>query len=731
MKNGFKKCNLILSTVLFSLTTLLYAGIPVLTFNPQTPTTLNISPSMTRNVIYTITNQSNKAHTFVLKTLPAGITQVTTAGNCPNPIALGAHQSCALNLLVVGALLQENVTGGPVACEKGSSLQCYDPCSNALNITRNTARFSVSGQVSGLVGTVELNQGDDFITISTNGPFTFPTFLFDGQNYEVTVQSEPANQSCTPVINSDGTINGANVTNVQVNCMTSDFSIGGTVNGLTGGTLVLQNNGGDNRSITVNGAFTFATLLPQGAPYFVSVLTQPAGQTCSLAARSGTVGNANVNNIVVTCSPAPAAQTVGGTVAGFVAGPLVLQNNFGDNLSIVGNGPFTFATPVADGASYFISVLTQPPLQNCILTNVFGTISGAPVNNIGVTCVSPPQTTITSSVNNLALSVNNTALDPTLTGTPRTITITNTGGNPTQNLEVRRGVFPMGTDLIHNCPAILNAAATCTITIIPGANASSACNSSAAAPFPAFVSVHADNASYVSIEVLVLTYGCIYQQGYIYSVDDTTPASGNIGGKVVALVDQAARGPGGIIWSSNALGNYDGGASIYGINEFSTTANPSPSSGQEGAQVSCNGKIDGKCNSNNIIIYYTNRGVLPNNYAAGLCSTYNSGDALLNWYLPSYCEQGPTTFGAPFDCPSNTANIVMNVPQLISEQTNQSSSCLIGHDCLGGSYWSSTQSGFSPFDQAWYENFKIGTGGSTQFTTSKGFTQGVRCTRIF
>ena len=41
------------------------------------------------------------------------------------------------------------------------------------------------------------------------------------------------------------------------------YSVGGTVSGLSG-TVVLQDNGGDNLSVTANGSFTFATALPAG-----------------------------------------------------------------------------------------------------------------------------------------------------------------------------------------------------------------------------------------------------------------------------------------------------------------------------------------------------------------------------------------------------------------------------------------------------------------------------------
>ena len=44
---------------------------------------------------------------------------------------------------------------------------------------------------------------------------------------------------------------------------TATYSVGGTVSGLSG-TVVLQDNGGDDLSVTANGPFTFATKLADG-----------------------------------------------------------------------------------------------------------------------------------------------------------------------------------------------------------------------------------------------------------------------------------------------------------------------------------------------------------------------------------------------------------------------------------------------------------------------------------
>ena len=95
---------------------------------------------------------------------------------------------------------------------------------------------------------------------------------------------------------------------------------------------MLQDNGGDNLSVSANGPFTFATALAGGAAYSVTVKTNPAGQSCTVSNGSGSVGSANVTSVAVSCSSA-ASFTVGGTVSG-LSGTVVLQDNGGDNLSV-------------------------------------------------------------------------------------------------------------------------------------------------------------------------------------------------------------------------------------------------------------------------------------------------------------------------------------------------------------------------------------------------------------
>jgi hypothetical protein len=90
---------------------------------------------------------------------------------------------------------------------------------------------------------------------------------------------------------------------------TPTYSVGGAVSGLSG-TVVLQDNGGDSLSVAATGPFTFATKLAGGAAYAVTVLTQPAGQTCAVTGGTGTVGAANVTNVGVTCAASGGSGTL-------------------------------------------------------------------------------------------------------------------------------------------------------------------------------------------------------------------------------------------------------------------------------------------------------------------------------------------------------------------------------------------------------------------------------------
>ena len=254
--------------------------------------------------------------------------------------------------------------------------------------------YLIGGTVSGLLGSgLSLqNKENDILPISGNGEFVFSTPLPNGSFYDVTVKAQPFGPSQTcEVADGSGTLSGADVTDVVVTCATNSYTVGGTVSGLNGTGLTLQNNGGDNLLIGADGAFQFSSEISSGELYAVTVLTQPSNlsQTCSVSSGSGTVSNANISNIQVTC--VTNSYTVGGTVTGLLSSGLILQLN-GDELEgVTSDGAYTFDTQLEDGSAYQVLILTAPtdPGMQCTVSNGSGALSGENVTDVGVECVIP------------------------------------------------------------------------------------------------------------------------------------------------------------------------------------------------------------------------------------------------------------------------------------------------------------------------------------------------------
>jgi hypothetical protein len=462
----------------------------------------------------------------------------------------------------------------------------------------------------------------------------------------------------------------------------------------------------------------------------------------------------------LTATPSPTAspttvptRSVGGSTSGLV-GQVTLQNNGGDTLTVSANGSFTFSIPLAEGATYNVSILTQPATQTCTVSNGSGTVGSSNVTNVSVSC-STNTTTLSTSVSTLALSV--TGLTQFgVNGTPssglaRVVTVTNTGALTATNLSVILPTLPSGSSSSTTCGSTLTPSASCTITITPGATATSDGTNPCTgltAPVPGEITVSADNATTTTVGVVVLGYGCIYQGGYVFALDDTTPNTSSVGGKVAAISDQAPAFPNGVVWGSN------GGSSVNvsfdlipGISETSTTVSGSPSYTDFSAWfsttytnlnpftsasfASCAGSFDGSCNTANIVTFYSQfitnftggggpftASAGPTSlsfYAAGLCSQTIAG--LTDWYLPAICEMGYGSGTAPCG--------TMGSPGSQNIQGNLVGSLGLN---LTGSFWSSTEFSFAPTTNAHVQVFDVGSG-SAQGVVNKSNLLGVRCVR--
>lgn len=167
----------------------------------------------------------------------------------------------------------------------------------------------------------------------------------------------------------------------------STYTVSASVAGLAGSGLVLQLNSGSDLPVSANGSGTFSGTFKKGTAYAVTVLTKPMNpsQTCTVAAPTGTIDNANVT-VNLTCVTDTFALRV--AVAGAAGTGVTLQLNGGDNLSATTTGTYAFMTRLQQGANYAVNVLTQPvnPFQECTVTGPTGAMAAADLTLV-VTCL--------------------------------------------------------------------------------------------------------------------------------------------------------------------------------------------------------------------------------------------------------------------------------------------------------------------------------------------------------
>jgi Tol biopolymer transport system component len=140
-------------------------------------------------------------------------------------------------------------------------------------------------------------------------------------------------------------------------------------------------------TITQSGqTVAFTTLLAEGSAYAV---TQAGGpRSCALSGNgSGTVGGANVL-VTAQCGVAASGSVLSGEWRAPVGTALSLRVNGGGDLPLVmgpGSGsnryhaaPFSFATPLADGSAYAVTLAAAPADQACsVYRGATGTVPAA------------------------------------------------------------------------------------------------------------------------------------------------------------------------------------------------------------------------------------------------------------------------------------------------------------------------------------------------------------------
>ena len=167
----------------------------------------------------------------------------------------------------------------------------------------------LAGTVSGLnrTGLVLQNNGaHDLAIVAGSVGFQFPDLIGNDTDYEVTVKlPQPAGEVCT-VLNGKGRTGLYSPNNIVISCVPITHQLGGTFSGLTGIGLTLA-NGSDVVTLdpqASSNVFVFPKQVADGAPYGVTVLQQPFGQSCTVSRGVGTMGTADIVDaagVLVSC----------------------------------------------------------------------------------------------------------------------------------------------------------------------------------------------------------------------------------------------------------------------------------------------------------------------------------------------------------------------------------------------------------------------------------------------
>tara|TARA_R100000306_G_scaffold62558_1_gene73312 strand:+ start:16003 stop:18885 length:2883 start_codon:yes stop_codon:yes gene_type:complete len=307
--------------------------------------------------------------------------QSLTLASGDEAISINANGSFAFTTKLAFAtayevtVLNQNPARLECSVENGAGSIPFSRDSNVINDIRVLClpipQFRISGVASGLpsgetitLSNIDSDLGSALISITTNGAYSFAE-LFTG-NYQLSVLGAPSGLSCvlsTSAGNPDplGVIADIACTGATLSGVISGLDESATLN------MLLSTNAGDSAlQVTgTSGTTSFVTrYLQPGTSYSLSITGTSAGISCDpIVNASGTMGNANISNVSITCSSSngggndPVAGSLGGTVVGLVeSDALQIENNVNfDFHSVTTPGAFTMPLGLAPGETYSIA----------------------------------------------------------------------------------------------------------------------------------------------------------------------------------------------------------------------------------------------------------------------------------------------------------------------------------------------------------------------------------------
>ena len=285
--------------------------------------------------------------------------------------------------------VSQQPTGQICSVTNGNGIGNTTNVGNVVVVCSSAASaLSLSGRVTGLIGQLTLSNGTELMVIRANGTFNFSQKVALNGGYSVAINQQPASQNCT-LSNGSGSGVTAAVTNIAITCAAASpsggrvsglpatqFTVGGNVNGLAGGTQVTVINSNDPTNFyiaSVNGVFTLPNAIAKNSGYSLSVSNVSGTQNCSITNGNISAGiGANVTNVEVNCASPGTSYTIGGSVSGLPASTQVTLIANGDIASadtVSANGAYQFPNLFASNTLVDVSVLEQPAGASCVVSN--------------------------------------------------------------------------------------------------------------------------------------------------------------------------------------------------------------------------------------------------------------------------------------------------------------------------------------------------------------------------
>jgi hypothetical protein len=183
---------------------------------------------------------------------------------------------------------------GVVALACALGLSACGGGSGDLNLTGNVYNVTKDGLV------LTNNGGDDTKVVSPYTSFVFNTRVSSDDSFNIEVKDVPSNvekKSDCVVSNGKGRANYYSIAQVRVDCKIRQRALTVLVNGLTKDGLVIV-NGTDSKAVAAGTTRVDMPKVNEDASYGVTVLTQPAPQTCSVTGGDTSKGPGNGSGIM-------------------------------------------------------------------------------------------------------------------------------------------------------------------------------------------------------------------------------------------------------------------------------------------------------------------------------------------------------------------------------------------------------------------------------------------------